>query len=852
MPDQEASSASTGGAVVNLTPEQLQQIIQSAVGAAMAALPRPGPPVVAPVPVAPVARERYKISTDSIPLLNAGGSNYRKWAGGVKRVLEAHPSKLFPILEGGETLAGAADSVARELFKERNANLVTFLLASMGAERKELHNREESAQVLWDNMKAYCSSYTPESAAMLGQKLTLRKFEPEKESVEVFWSDWTDMYYELDGLQYLQHANGLDVFLPLANLLAGLPESFDEVRKEGLKLAMPWNKATLNAVFQLLMAQENRLKAKDDAEVLRAYAVHAGPRNNSKGNNNSNKGKGPANPNRCTCEKATKVPHDKDKCVGKAFADFATRYPGKPNPGAFYDMSRVQRGKNVAQCLDEFQDPVAKAAGVDDADEEIVANMITFAYSGSLVGENTEGEEGEFFYAPEAADMDDFFDAPEHADPKFHDALEISREAVPLDDLEEGTVRWWEEDVPEEDQVPTIGIRACAAVLRPTTAPRSSKTFVADSGSTHHMAQNLALFHSYTPYPSPRTVRGATKGMETVALGYGEVRLHFPTHVLHLGHVLYVPSLHDNLLSIPLLDKAGCNINFGDETCTIRNTDKVLVATGPLEQGLYYFHVLTPQARVATPYPTFTVADLWHLRLGHLSQPLLQNMVSGEMASGLPTTLPPSGSDICRACIHGKSKRAPFPSSSTRASAPGEVIFVDICGDISPPAQGGIQHFLVLVDDFSRFGKVHLLKNRREAPEKVREFITHIKVQKGYVVKGMRTDGAKEWLSDTMKAFCSREGLRHELTTPYTSSQNGAVERRIGVLTEMAICLLAWGHLSHTWWGHAVLHANYLYNVRATTTLKGMTPFEAFMGSKPDVARLRVFECIGYVLVQAK
>ncbi|KAG6493563.1 hypothetical protein ZIOFF_048555 [Zingiber officinale] len=48
-------------------------------------------------------------------------------------------------------------------------------------------------------------------------------------------------------------------------------------------------------------------------------------------------------------------------------------------------------------------------------------------------------------------------------------------------------------------------------------------------------------------------------------------------------------------------------------------------------------------------------------------------------------------------------------------------------------------------------------------------------------------------------------------------------------------------------WGEAVRHAVYLLNRLPTKALGDRTPFEAWMGRKPHLAHLRVFDCVAYV-----
>jgi hypothetical protein len=55
-------------------------------------------------------------------------------------------------------------------------------------------------------------------------------------------------------------------------------------------------------------------------------------------------------------------------------------------------------------------------------------------------------------------------------------------------------------------------------------------------------------------------------------------------------------------------------------------------------------------------------------------------------------------------CTLGKQHRTPFPqASSFRAEKGLDLIHADLCGQISPPTQGGNSYFLLVVDDFSRY-----------------------------------------------------------------------------------------------------------------------------------------------------
>lgn len=57
---------------------------------------------------------------------------------------------------------------------------------------------------------------------------------------------------------------------------------------------------------------------------------------------------------------------------------------------------------------------------------------------------------------------------------------------------------------------------------------------------------------------------------------------------------------------------------------------------------------------------------------------------------------------------------------------------------------------------------------------------------------------------------------------------------------ETARSMLQTAGLSDNFWAEAVLTAVVLRNRSPTVAVKDMTPYEAFIGSKPDVANLKV------------
>ena len=96
----------------------------------------------------------------------------------------------------------------------------------------------------------------------------------------------------------------------------------------------------------------------------------------------------------------------------------------------------------------------------------------------------------------------------------------------------------------------------------------------------------------------------------------------------------------------------------------------------------------------------------------------------------------------------------------------------------------------------------------------------------------LRTDRGGEFTSIECAEHCAAEGVRRQLTAPYSPQQNGMVERRNGTMVAAAWSMLKAKGLPGWFWGEAVSVAVYVLNKFPTKSMGGMTPFEAWYGKK--------------------
>ena len=103
---------------------------------------------------------------------------------------------------------------------------------------------------------------------------------------------------------------------------------------------------------------------------------------------------------------------------------------------------------------------------------------------------------------------------------------------------------------------------------------------------------------------------------------------------------------------------------------------------------------------------------------------------------------------------------------------------------------GGSLYFILFIDDYTRFSWVYFIKQKSQAYEVFLKFKHLVEKQCGCTLKALRTDRGGELTPRDFMKFCEDEGMRRELTTPYTSEQNGVAEKRNRIVVEMARSML--------------------------------------------------------------
>ncbi|CAI5958125.1 unnamed protein product [Closterium sp. NIES-64] len=170
-------------------------------------------------------------------------------------------------------------------------------------------------------------------------------------------------------------------------------------------------------------------------------------------------------------------------------------------------------------------------------------------------------------------------------------------------------------------------------------------------------------------------------------------------------------------------------------------------------------------------------------------------MHSRFLVSGLPRVLPPlppSPAPPCLPCVHGRQCAAPHSSSFPPTEAPLQTLHLDVWGPARVRGQGHERYFLLVVDDYTRYTTVFPLRTKGEVPDVLIPWIRAARLQlrqrfqSDFPVLRLHSDRGGEFSSDLLAAYCAEHGIRQTLTLPASPQQNGAAERRIGLVMEYA------------------------------------------------------------------
>ncbi|KXJ69949.1 hypothetical protein RP20_CCG025350 [Aedes albopictus] len=314
--------------------------------------------------------------------------------------------------------------------------------------------------------------------------------------------------------------------------------------------------------------------------------------------------------------------------------------------------------------------------------------------------------------------------------------------------------------------------------------------FLLDSGASDHMVNTKQHFSSVEVLKQPVHIDVAKSGESLVAKESGVVSgMSNRGVMMHAKDVLYVPSLRDNLMSVKKLTKAGVEVIFNERYVTLKK-DGETIGTAHMRGNLYVMEIAVQRANASLAEADS--ADLWHRRLGHISETGMAALMREKLVLGV--SFKPEKIKFCDVCVLGKQSRDPFNGARDRATRPLERIHSDVCGPIEPASWEGHRYLVSFIDDYSHFAVVYLIRKKSEVFEKFKEFEAMATAACGTKISKLTIDQGREYFSNSQKTYYKEKGIQVEPTVAYSPQQNGVAERFNRTLIEKVRTMLIQSH----------------------------------------------------------
>jgi len=300
--------------------------------------------------------------------------------------------------------------------------------------------------------------------------------------------------------------------------------------------------------------------------------------------------------------------------------------------------------------------------------------------------------------------------------------------------------------------------------------------WILDSGASFHCTPHHEMMQNYVAGDHGVVYLADGQPMDIVGIGDVQIKT-LNGSTWNLKNVRHVPGLKKKLISVGQLDDNGHSILFSGGMWKISKGAMVL-ARGKKTGTMY---MTTRFADIIASTEAENQAQLWHCRLGHMSQKGMKILQS----KGKLPELKNVDLDICESCVLGKQKKLSFLKvGRTLKPRKLELVHTDLWGPSPVASLGGSRYYVTFIDDFSRKVWVYFLKNKSDVFETFKKWKTMVETESGLKLKCLRSDNGGEYIDGGFKEYCAVNGIRMEKTVPGTPQQNGIAERMNRTINE--------------------------------------------------------------------
>lgn len=395
----------------------------------------------------------------------------------------------------------------------------------------------------------------------------------------------------------------------------------------------------------------------------------------------------------------------------------------------------------------------------------------------------------------------------------------------------------------------------------------SASCWMSDSGANSHITPYLYLLTNYKEFRQPRKLK--TGGGYVEILGLGDfVFKGADGSACRLQNVRYVPRFPKNTISCARMTKNGFKVVMDEENVMVlnkNNNDEIILKGKLCNDDLFYFFInsaneSTAAATLHKNLVTSTASqvvdtvnednldeglmavtiDEWHQRFGHISSQRLNDIKKKGLVNNM--NISKQVNNTCIDCAIGKVCRTSHPArKESYSSSHTTLLTADTAGPVNTLGLNSERFLLVAVERNSGYIFVVPIKSKDLIKHEIKKIIRKIASETNRPVAEFLTDNGTEFINVELRQWLAHNGISHDTSVVGTPQQNGQAEKAVGLISSMASICLEKSGLDKSLWPEACKYAAYTINRHPLTRDPTKTRFEAYFGSKPNVANLRVF-----------
>ncbi|XP_075651855.1 uncharacterized protein LOC142622291 [Castanea sativa] len=583
------------------------------------------------------------------PLL--GMKNYQSWSRAMVLALTAKKKIGFVNDKIGKP---EIDSTLYEDWESCNTMVLSWLINSMHVDVSSSIMYCETAREMWLELQHVFSQGNGPKVYNLQQEIS--QITQGQLSVTEYYSKFKKLWDQLIHYEPLPTCTcGAMKILSIAHeksyvmrFLMGLNESFETARSHILMLE-PF--PSMSKVYALVLQEESHKGIGHGAAFTPkpdSVAMYV----NTKGNTGN---RGGSKKERPLCTHCNMLGHIVDKCYKLQGYPPGYKHKGKPNFNAnqvsYSQGQAVEVPSNTAQC------PITKAqcqqllalfnSGTDQGTSHHVANVSTSAAVSSMLSGalGVPAATGVPFTSLTSFENSSFVETMSGINSLLHFTPSLKHSIF------------------------------SAKVVNKEVL--NATDWVIDIEATDHMVHSITCFTTVTA--TLNTYVNLPNGEVATVTHIGIVKI---SENLILQNVLCVPSFNFNLIFVSQLAKSiACCLIFFGSLCFIQDLAHwSTLGLGRKLNGLYLLSKSNFSAPIITASVHSSQTQIWHSRLGHLSNAKLASIKQHDVPSFISVE-----NFNCAICPLAKQKRLPFNKSSHLSQSCFELIHCDLWGPFSVP-----------------------------------------------------------------------------------------------------------------------------------------------------------------------